>query len=81
MAFRSSQTIIQFKEDGCRYRTVLEENCQIEKSSGLRKCERAKRIFRKCPNDSIEIELKVNNDGEDIESKLSTKYDAIAQDV
>lgn len=55
--FRSTQTTVRYGEDGCRYKTVIEESCTLDPKSGEQKCERMKRVFRKCPNDLHEVEV------------------------
>ena len=63
--FKSSSSTLQLREDGCYYRTVLEELCKIDNQHGSQKCESSKRVFRKCPGDRNEIEIESEGKQED----------------
>lgn len=71
---RSSQTTVQFREDGCRYRTVIEETCKVQNDHGEKECERIKKVFRKCPNDSMEKELDGVADNKSSASETPNRY-------
>ena len=49
---RSKQTTMNFGEDGCQYRTILEQSCKV--GSKGEECQKYKQVFRKCPQDREE---------------------------
>ena len=57
MSYKSTQQTIQVRTDGCRYRTIIEETCVFDNATRSNKCERVKKVFRKCPNDAREVEV------------------------
>jgi len=60
MSFTSTQTRVEFRPDGCQYRTVLRETCRLL-GDGRRDCERTRRVFRRCPGDRDEVEIEATD--------------------
>jgi hypothetical protein len=81
--FKSTQTTVRYGEDACRYKTVIEESCTIDPKTGEQKCQRLKRVFKKCPGDVNEVEVESDRTAEGGRSIIvhTDPYEGRAKDV